>query len=309
MTKELISLENVTKVYNAALESKPVTAVDGLSFSVESGGITGFVGPNGAGKTTSIKMILGLIRSSKGVVKLMGESASQNSARENIAYISEQPYFYAHLSAQETLNFVCQMKGIPKKDRKEEITAVLERVELSHRAKAKVKTFSKGMQQRLNMAQALLGSPELIIMDEPMSGLDPLGRRLFRKIFRELADSGVSIFFSTHIIEDIESLCDRVVVLSKGKLKYAGEVQQLIDDSTEGVEYRFSAEQSAKLPSLNENLDLTVVSSPDGSLTISSKSVENSLVEILIAEKVVPLSIAPIRRSLEEILYDKKENA
>ncbi len=309
MTKELISLENVSKVYNAALESKPVTAVDGLSFSVESGGITGFVGPNGAGKTTSIKMILGLIRPSKGVVKLMGESAFQNSARENIAYISEQPYFYAHLSAEETLKFVCQMKGISKKSRKSEIDAVLERVELSHRAKAKVKTFSKGMQQRLNMAQALLGSPELIIMDEPMSGLDPLGRRLFRKIFRELADSGVSIFFSTHIIEDIESLCDRVVVLSKGKLKYAGEVKQLIDDSTQGVEYRFSSEQATQLTTLDGKTDLAVVTAPDGSITISAKTTENSLVETLVTEKIIPLSIAPIRSSLEEILYDKKEDA
>lgn len=306
MASPLITLENVTKIYNAALEKKPVTAVEELSFSVEAGGITGFAGPNGAGKTTSIKMILGLIRPTRGGVTLMGEPAGTPSSRQKIAYISEQPYFYEHLSAEETLRFVCQMKGIDRSERKAQITSVLERVELEHRRKAKVKTFSKGMQQRLNMAQALLGSPELIIMDEPMSGLDPLGRRLFRKIFKELADSGVSIFFSTHIIEDIESLCDRVVVLANGKLKYSGEIKELIDESTLGIEYRFSAEQ-AELISIPEDEQLAVTAAPDGSVIVSAASTENPLVSVINETRILPLSISPIRRSLEEILYEKKE--
>lgn len=306
MATSLIHLENVTKIYNAALEKKPVTAVDGLSFSVPHGGITGFAGPNGAGKTTSIKMILGLIQPTKGSVTLMGEKAGKPQSRSAISYISEQPYFYEHLSAEETLKFVCQMKGISKANRKSEIDRVLKKVELDHRRKAKVKSFSKGMQQRLNMAQALLGAPELIIMDEPMSGLDPLGRRLFRKIFRELAESKVTVFFSTHIIEDIESLCDHVVVLSKGKLKYSGNIQELIDSSTLGIEYRLSSEQHEQLGELNSD-DLAVTASSDGTVTVQATSGENTLVGKLRDNAIIPLSINPIRRSLEEILYDKTE--
>jgi len=309
MKKVLISVENVTKIYNAAIEKKPVTAVDALSFIVEEGGITGFVGPNGAGKTTSIKMILGLIQPTKGSVSLMGKPSGSKSARSDISYISEQPYFYEHLTAEETLRFVCQLNGIPKSERAGEIVRVLKKVELDHRGNAKVKTFSKGMQQRLNMAQALLGSPKLIIMDEPMSGLDPLGRRLFRTIFQELAASGVSIFFSTHIIDDIESLCDRVVVLSKGSLKYAGDIQELIESSTIGIEYRFTKEQTTLLPELNEITDIDYSIAPDGTAVVTAESEQNGLVQVLVDHKIIPLSIAPIRRSLEEILYDKKEES
>ncbi len=307
MESPLITLNSVTKIYNTALEKKAVTAVDDLSFTVQSGGITGFAGPNGAGKTTSIKMILGLIGPTKGTVTLMGESSGSTKSREKISYVSEQPYFYEHLTAEETLRFICQLNKIPKNRREKEISIALKKVELDHRKKAKVKTFSKGMQQRLNMAQAILGSPELIIMDEPMSGLDPLGRRLFRTIFRELADSGVTIFFSTHIIEDIESLCDRVVVLSNGQLKYSGDIKELIDASTLGIEYHFTAQQAEKLPDINKLKDLTVSHISDGSLTISTRSSANTLIPVLKEAGIFPNSIIPIRRSLEEILYDKKE--
>ncbi len=309
MNKILISVENVTKIYNADIEKKPVTAVDALSFTVEEGGITGFVGPNGAGKTTSIKMILGLIQPTKGTVSLMGKPSGKKSARKDISYISEQPYFYEHLTAEETLKFVCQLDGIPKRNRQSEIDRVLKKVELDHRRDAKVKTFSKGMQQRLNMAQALLGEPKLIIMDEPMSGLDPLGRRLFRTIFQDLASSGVSIFFSTHIVDDIESLCDRVVVLSKGALKYAGDIQELIESSTIGIEYRFTKEQMEQLPELASISDIEVTVAPDGTAVVTASNEKNGLVAVLIEHAIIPLSIAPIRQSLEEILYDKKEES
>lgn len=302
----MITLENVSKIYNAALESKPVVAVDGLSFRVSAGGITGFVGPNGAGKTTSIKMILGLVQPSKGKVTLMGEPAGSPKARQKISYVSEQPYFYEHLTDEETLKFLCEMKDIPKANRTSEIDRVLEKAELSHRRKAKVKTFSKGMQQRLNMAQALLGNPELIIMDEPMSGLDPLGRRLFREIFRDLRESGITVFFSTHIIDDIESLCDRVVVLSRGKLKYQGDIKELINQSSRGIEYRLSEEQ-AKLLDIEPSIDRTVTSAPDGTVTITVASADNSLVSQMGDLKIMPISIMPIRSSLEEVLYDAKE--
>ena len=301
-----ISFESVTKIYNAALEKKPVTAVNNLSFSVKEGVVTGFIGPNGAGKTTSIKMTLGLVTPTKGKITLMGKKAGTKESRKEIAYVSEQPYFYSHLTAEETLYFVADMKGMKKSEQKSEVERVLEKVELSHRKKAKVKSFSKGMQQRVNMAQALLGNPKLIIMDEPMSGLDPIGRRLFRSIFRELKENGTTVFFSTHIIDDIESICDDIVVLSQGQLKYQGKIQKLIDDSILGVEYRLSLSDSHTVKSLIGN-DVQSVLASDGSIIITADSRDNSFEKLIREKQIIPETITPLRKSLEDILYDKKE--
>jgi len=248
MSELVIELKNVTKIFNEALEEKAKIAVNDLSFSVEKGGITGFIGPNGAGKTTAIKMILGLVRPTKGSISLMGMPASDKKSRQKVTFVSEQPYFYEHLTAYETLKFICHLKRFPKDKIDGEIARVLEIVEMSENAKRRVKSFSKGMQQRLNMAQSLIGNPELIIMDEPMSGMDPLGRRLFRQLFKDLAAQGITIFFSTHIVEDIEALCDRIVVLADGKLHLQGNVAEIVNSagtSLEEVLYSKSA-QGAK---------------------------------------------------------------
>jgi len=308
VAEKSIEFKNITKIYNAALEKKPVTAVKDLSFSVESGVLTGFVGPNGAGKTTSIKMTLGLVTPTKGEITLMGKKAGTPESRKDIAYVSEQPYFYEHLSAEETLAFVCEMKGISVQDRKSEIDRVLDRVELIHRRNAKVKSFSKGMQQRLNMAQALLGNPKLIIMDEPMSGLDPLGRRLFRSIFKDLKENGTTVFFSTHIIEDIQSLCDRVVVLSKGQLKYQGDIKKLIDDSKIGTEFLISENDSPTVVNFLDKQNVQYETTNERNLLVTfDNSESDNFVKFLADNSIIPLSIQPIRKSLEDILYDKKE--
>jgi len=250
MAKNLIELKNVSKIFNEALEKKAKTAVSDLTFTVEEGAITGFIGPNGAGKTTSIKMILGLVKPTKGEVSLMGISANNPLAREEVAFVSEQPYFYEHLSAYETLKFICKLKRFYKKETDREIDRVLDIVGMKRHAKERVKSFSKGMQQRLNMAQALIANPKLIIMDEPMSGMDPLGRRLFRELFKDLAERGTTIFFSTHIVEDIQTLCDKIVVLSKGKLRLSGSVDEIIKSACQAQD---RAQKSA-MPQLEEIL-------------------------------------------------------
>jgi len=309
MGQNVAELKNVTKIFNEALEEKAKTAVDDLSFSVKSGVITGFIGPNGAGKTTSIKMILGLVKPTKGVVSLMGISSSDPKARRKVSFVSEQPYFYEHLTAYETLKFICDLKRFPKNDIDKEIMRVLEIVEMPHNAKSRVKSFSKGMQQRLNMAQALIGNPELIIMDEPMSGMDPIGRRLFRELFKTLSEHGTTIFFSTHIVEDIETLCDEIIVLANGKLHLQGSVEELINSTTLGVEYRFdnlSADvleilsksiKSAKTPDKKENSYSFVLKDEDDLRNFNLSICKNT---------VMPSSIVPIRSSLEEILYSDK---
>lgn len=305
MSDNIIELKNVTKIFNEALEEKAKIAVDNLSFSVEKGGITGFIGPNGAGKTTSIKMVLGLVRPTKGNVFLMGMPSNDKNSRKKVAFVSEQPYFYEHLTAYETLKFICHLKRFPKDKIDGEIFRVLEVVEMSANAKRRVKSFSKGMQQRLNMAQSLIGNPELIIMDEPMSGMDPLGRRLFRRLFKELSTQGTSIFFSTHIVEDIEALCDRIVVLANGKLHLQGNVDELINSTTLGVEYRFENMNKDLFEYLSATPNTEVFDHSENSYSFVLKN-KNDLEQFnrKISEKsIMPYSITPIRSSLEDILY------
>jgi ABC-2 type transport system ATP-binding protein len=314
MTKNAAELKNVTKIFNEALEEKAKTAVDNLSFSVKSGAITGFIGPNGAGKTTSIKMILGLVRPTKGQVCLMGIPSSDPKARKNVSFVSEQPYFYEHLTAYETLKFICKLKRFNRSGIDKEIFRVLEIVEMPQNAKRRVKSFSKGMQQRLNMAQALIGNPELIIMDEPMSGMDPLGRRLFRNLFKTLSNQGTTIFFSTHIVEDIETLCDEIIVLANGKLHLQGSTNDLISSTASGVEYRFENLSAAALEILSKSAKNAKVPDKKGDSYLFVLKDKDDLQEFNLSickNAIMPSSIAPIRSSLEEILYSnsaKEEN-
>jgi ABC-2 type transport system ATP-binding protein len=304
----LIEFNGVSKIFNEALEKKAKKAVDSLSFSVDAGEITGFVGPNGAGKTTSIKMALGLLSPTSGSVKLMGKDAFLPAARNSVAYLSEQPYFYEHLSAEETLIFIHKMKKLSPSTRDENIKKVLTTVELFEHRKGRVKTFSKGMQQRLNMAQALLGDPKLIIMDEPMSGLDPLGRRLFRALFRQLSASGTTIFFSTHVIEDMENLCEKIIVLSKGKLHYSGSISELIKSSQQGVEFCFEEIDESQIPKILDFDGVTPLQKTENSIIIVAKDseVSKNLFLFCAENSITPTAVEPYRKSLEDILYDNQ---
>ena len=227
-------LTNVSKWYRKDFWASRKCAVSNVSFVVKKERVTGFIGPNGAGKTTSIKMIMGLVIPDSGTVTLYGVKAGLPQSRSGIAYLSEQPYFYGHLTVEESLRFAGDLLGLAKTTMGSEIERVLSLVDLTGNNRSKVKGLSKGMQQRLNMAQALLGKPHTLILDEPMSGMDPPGRRLFRMLFKKLADDGVTIFFSTHILDDVEAGCDDVVVLSKGALYYSGKVESLLEKGLQG---------------------------------------------------------------------------
>jgi ABC-2 type transport system ATP-binding protein len=232
----IIEFSNVTKIYRKGFWAKKVPAVTDCSFSVEQGVVTGFVGPNGAGKTTSIKMILGMVRPSAGRIMVAGKNPHCPDSRKDIAYISEQPYFYHHLTVRETLLFAARLHARPRLGIETDIEKALVRVGLDGLGQRKIKDLSKGMQQRCAMAQALLMHSNILVLDEPLSGLDPLGRRFFRDILRACAEKGTTIFFSTHIIDDIESLCRRVVVLSKGRTEYQGSIDDLVAKGTLGTD-------------------------------------------------------------------------
>ncbi len=203
-------------------------ALQGISLSVARGSATGFLGPNGAGKTTTIKILTGLIFPDSGSALVLGEQPDQPDIRRRIGYLPENPSFHDHLSGIEVLDFTCQLQGVPHQQRARRIGEVLEQVKLSHAGNMQVRRYSKGMVQRLGIAQALIHEPELLILDEPMSGLDPVGRREVRDLILELRKAGKTIFFSTHIIADVEDVCDRVSILVKGKVVRDGPVGELL---------------------------------------------------------------------------------
>ncbi len=216
------------KIYKKGIRKKTVESLKGIDLTVEKGDIFGFIGPNGAGKSTTIKILTGLLKPSGGNAWLYDKPVYDPASRISVGYLPENPRFYRYLSLFDFLLLVAGIRGIDRKSCKTRINELIELVGLEKTDKRPLRTFSKGMVQRAGIAMALLHDPDLVILDEPMSGLDPLGRDLVAKIFMELQSKGKTIFFSTHIIPDIEELCDSVGILVNGEIKYTGTVQELL---------------------------------------------------------------------------------
>jgi ABC-2 type transport system ATP-binding protein len=309
MNSPIITFSRVTKLYRKHFFTSRITAVEDCSFTVERNAITGFVGPNGAGKTTSIKMILGLIRPTFGTVAVNGKDPLDASSRRGVSFLSERPYFYDHLCVHETLRFALRLMRQPRAGSEEpEIRRVLEMVELTGSYSKKVNQLSKGMQQRLAMAQALCGDPWLFILDEPMSGLDPMGRRLFKEIFRRLGQEGKTIFFSTHILDDVESLCSRVVVLSEGRLSYQGPISDLLLRGLKGTEIVVQGLPEQAKAELGA-LGCAVTEKPGGGEIVFVPAEKDlaACQRCLCACGILCLSMESRRTPLEEVIYKKEK--
>lgn len=233
-----IDINNVNKSFHAGRKNN--MALRDLSLTIYQGEVFGFLGPNGAGKSTTIKLLLHFLRPDSGKLHILGHIVGQEEFRRRIGYLSEFPFFYDHLSARETLLLSGRLSGVPKDLLRERIPALLERMNLAEAVDRRVGGFSKGMKQRLGMANALIHDPELLIFDEPMSGLDPLGRHLIKGLIAELRSQGKTIFFSSHILSDIEDLCDRIGIIHKGCLLYTGELKEFVADGM-GLEEHFVA--------------------------------------------------------------------
>jgi ABC-2 type transport system ATP-binding protein len=199
--------------------------------------VFGFLGPNGAGKTTTMNVLLGFINASAGDAYLFGTNVRQPIARQRIGYLPELTYYYKFLSAEELLRFYARIFGIPQSDRERRIDNVLKLVELEQARKRQIKTYSKGMMQRVGLAQALINDPELLILDEPTSGLDPVGRMKVRQIIQRLKEEGKTVFFSSHELGEVETICDRVAILNQGELKLEGRISEL------AAQYQLNLEQ------------------------------------------------------------------
>ena len=218
----------------------------GRTFEVEPGEVFGFLGPNGAGKTTTMKMLMGLIHPSGGTAKLLGLKIGDLEAKRRIGYLPENPYFYDYLSATEYLHMVGRIYGLDRAERDKRASALLERVGLAMAKTRAMRSYSKGMLQRAGLAQALMGDPELVVLDEPMSGLDPIGRRQVRELMLELRDQGKTVFFSTHILADANLMCDRVAIIVKGKLRDVGPLGELLSPKVHHFEVLWQGEASLR---------------------------------------------------------------
>ena len=231
----IIVLKGVYKTYKKGLRQK-ILAVKNLSFAVEQGEIFGFVGPNGAGKSTTIKILMGLIFADRGEARLFDLPCSHPKARAKVGFVPEQPALYDHLTGAEFLHFAGELYGLSKKNFMEQALKLLEKVGLKEAMDLKLRHYSKGMQQRLVIAQALIANPELIIMDEPLSGLDPIGRMEIMDLIKSLKEEGKTIFFSSHILHDVETVCDRVALIVRGELKFLGKPDNIEETFREEIQ-------------------------------------------------------------------------
>jgi ABC-2 type transport system ATP-binding protein len=214
-----VSTRGLTKVFTSSFLRRKVAALDGLDFEVASGEVFGLLGPNGAGKSTAIKLMIGLLKPTAGSVSILGRPPWDVEAKRGLGYLAENPSFYPYLTAREFLDYCGGLMGIPSRERKALANRLLQDMALWEARDLKLKKFSKGMIQRLGFAQALLRTPKLLILDEPMSGLDPLGRRLVREGIFEVKARGGTVLFSSHILPDVETICDRVGILAHGRLQ------------------------------------------------------------------------------------------
>ncbi len=229
----MIQFKKVSKTYKYNFWDKKITALKELTLTIEKGEVFGFLGPNGAGKSTAIKLLMDFIRPSSGMILIDGIDSKEPQARRLLGYLPENPYFYDQLTPKDLLSFGAKASGVKPKDAKKRISYLLKKLELEHVSKRRLRQFSKGMLQRVGLALSLVHDPQVVVLDEPMSGLDPLGRTLVSKLILELKERGKTVFFSSHILSDIERLCDRIAIIHKGELRFLGYIKNVISKYNE----------------------------------------------------------------------------
>lgn len=228
MTPAAVQVSHLTKVFNTEIRKEPVVAVDNLSFEVKAGEVYGLIGPNGSGKSTTMKVVLGLMSASRGSAKVFGLDSGDIRARQDIGFLPENPYFYKHLSGAETLKFYGKLCGLRGSQLKERIEELLKLVDLVEAADRRLGGYSKGMLQRIGLAQALIQQPRLVILDEPTAGVDPVGSRQIRDLILKLKEDGISVFLCSHLLEQVQEVCDRVGIIFRGRMRREGPLAELI---------------------------------------------------------------------------------
>jgi ABC-2 type transport system ATP-binding protein len=302
----VLEVADLYKTFFVGFLRKRVEAVQGVSFAVKRGEIFGFIGPNGAGKTTSIKMMLQLIFPTRGHVKLFGKSSFDPQARRRLGYLPENPYIYSYLRPLEFLDLCGQLTGLNKRERRQRAESLVHKLGLAHALDRPVGKFSKGMTQRLGFCQALLHEPELLILDEPFSGLDPIGRRDIRDLLLEQKQQGKTLLLTSHVLSDVELLSERVAILRRGKIVAYGALRELLRPEVRRVEIELADVQ----PQLRQQLarDAMSVRQLDDHVTvvvIEGDAGVPALLRLALEAGARVLAVTPHRETLEDLFVRK----
>jgi len=301
---EILGLE---KTYSVGFwRKRPKCALRPLRLTVEDGEIFGFLGPNGAGKTTTLKMLMGLVFPTSGTARILGMALDDPKMKAQIGFLPEQPYFYDYLTARELLKYYGQMSGVDAKQLTSKVDKVLARVGLKDAADVQLRKFSKGMLQRAGIAQAILHDPKVVFLDEPMSGLDPMGRREVRDLIEELKSEGKTVFFSTHILSDAEALCDRVAIIHLGELRRVGAVVELTSSVHGQVEIVW---QGTSVPAALKVAGAEYHMAGDTIRVVVAEESQEGVLDVLRRERLRLISVTPVRVSLEDYFVTQLTSA
>jgi ABC-2 type transport system ATP-binding protein len=300
----IIEINDLTKDFQVGFWRKhPVRALDHLNLCVEKGEVFGFLGPNGAGKTTTLKLLMDLIRPTAGSARVLGEPVTSVAMRRRIGYLPENPYFYDYLTAEELLLYVGRLFGMGQPALNHKVGVLLENVGLKNARKLQLRKFSKGMIQRIGLAQAMINDPDVVFLDEPMSGLDPLGRREVRQAIMSLKSRGVTVFFSSHILPDVEALCDRVAILNGGRLQQVGALHEILKVRIEAHEIVLSGISPETSSGLKPLCDEMIPMGERLQLRARSQQQVETIISYALAHGAGLVSVNPVRPSLEDHFF------
>lgn len=297
---EIVHVENIVKDFRPGFGLVRKRVLHGVSFEVMDGEVFGFVGPNGSGKTTTLKLLMGLIRPTEGKATILGRDVSESEFRDQVGFLPENPYFYPYLTAREILDFYARLSGVDSSRRASRVDELLELVNLSYAADMRLRTFSKGMLQRVGVAQALIHDPRVVFLDEPMSGLDPIGRIEIRNIILSLRDAGKTVFMNTHILHDVEMICDRVAIIVKGVIRHQGCIEEFLpetDVSTAVVLSNLAPEVAIRI---EDDFDVKLRGHGERVELLGESKAMQRVLSVALESGAEVVSVTPHRNSLEE---------
>lgn len=304
-----VRIQDLTKVYRGNWSLKTAVGLDHLNLEVQRGEVFGYLGPNGAGKTTTLKILTGLLKPTSGTAWLMGERIDRIESRRSLGFLPEQPYFYDYLTGVEYLEFVARLSGVPARDATRAARNWFGRVGLGASGRLVLRKYSKGMLQRLGLAAALVHEPQLVILDEPMSGLDPFGRRDVRELILEQRERGVTVMFSSHILPDVEMLCDRVAIVLKGRLERVATVGDLVHGGHPMVEVRVEGTPVVELPAAWAGRVTRTQRPGESVFTVSDEALVQEVLAHLVQSRARIGAVTPLRRSLEQLFMAAAEGS
>jgi len=307
ITHEIVRVDDIVKDIRPGFGLRKKRVLHGISFSVHENEIFGFVGPNGAGKTTTLKVLMGLIRATSGRASILGHAVHETAFRREIGFLPESPYFYSYLTGREILNFYAKLSGVRGAARSRRVDQLLDWVGLSDAATSRLQTYSKGMLQRLGIAQALVHDPKVVFLDEPMSGLDPIGRVEVRDLILRLRAEGKTVFMNTHILHDVEMVCDRVAIIVGGRIRYQGGVGEMLAGGQAQVDVVFASFSPELAMAFEEQFGAQFRGLGDRvEVRVDEKALNEVLRDALAAGAEV-VSVSPHRVSLEAFFLSAVE--